>query len=104
MFKAVFMMSALLLMTSFWAYTAGDVPYISFSSNRSGNFDIYTIDINGENLRNITDSRENEAGATWSPDGRFFAYHAELNGNVDIYVMDIERKEHHRLTNDPGDD
>jgi TolB protein len=101
MFKTVFMMSVLLLLTSFWAYTAEDVPSISFSSNRSGNFDIYTIDINGENLRNITDSRENDAGATWSPDGRFFAYHAELNGNVDIYVMDLEGKERHRLTNDP---
>lgn len=104
MFKTVFMMSVLLLMTSFWAYTAEDVPSISFSSNRSGNFDIYTIDINGENLRNITDSRANDAGATWSPDGRFFAYHAELNRNTDIYVMDIDTKKSRRLTKDPGID
>ena len=104
MFKAMFVISGILLMTSFWAYTAEDVPYISFTSNRSGNFDIYTIDINGENLRNITDSRKNEAGATWSPDGHFFAYHAELNGNTDIYVMDIETKKSRRLTKDPGND
>ena len=104
MFKAMFVISVLLLMASFRAYTAEDVPYISFSSNRSGNFDIYTIDINGENLRNITDSRKNEAGATWSPDGHFFAYHAELNGNTDIYVMNIETKKSRRLTKDPGSD
>lgn len=104
MFKAMFVISVLLLMASFRAYTAEDVPYISFSSNRSGNFDIYTIDINGENLRNITDSQKNEAGATWSPDGHFFAYHAELNGNTDIYVMNIETKKSRRLTEDPGND
>lgn len=91
-------------MTSFWAYTAEDVPYISFSSNRSGNFDIYTIDINGENLRNITNSRTNDAGATWSPDGHFFAYHAAPNRNTNIYVMDIETKKSRRLTKDPGID
>lgn len=91
-------------MTSFWTHAAEDVPCISFASNRSGNFDIYTIDINGENLRNITDSRKNEAGATWSPDGHFFAYHAELNRNTDIYVMDIETKKSRRLTKDPGND
>ena len=103
MFKAMFVISVLLLMTSFWAYAAEDVPSISFSSNRSGNFDIYTIDINGENLRNITDSRTNDADATWSPDGHFFAYHSELNRNVDIYVMDIETQKSRRLTKGPWD-
>ena len=34
---------------------ASDIPYIAFSSKRSGNYDIYIIDINGKNLQQLTD-------------------------------------------------
>lgn len=103
MFKTVYLLISLLLITSVWTY-AEDVRYISFSSNQSGNADIYIIDINGENLRNITDRRTNEADATWSPDGRFLAYSSDQNGNFDIYVMDIETGKNRRLIQDPGVD
>ena len=104
MVKTVHLLGICLFVLNIWAH-AEDVPYISFSSNRSGKFDIYTIDINGENLRNITDSRRtNDASATWSPDGRFFAYHSERNGNIDIRVMDIETKKNRWLTKDIGID
>ena len=93
MFRIAYLISNFLLITSVWTH-AEAIQYISFSSNRTGNFDIYTIDVNGENLQNITNGRTNEAAASWSPDGRFFAYHsdADPNRNVDIYVMDIEKK------------
>ena len=104
MFRIAFMMPVFLLMISFSADAAEDVRYISFSSNRSGNADIYIIDTNGENLRNITDRRTNEADATWSPDGRFLAYSSDQNGNFDIYVMDIETGKNRRLIQDPGID
>ena len=54
----------------------------------------------------LTPPRTNEAAASWSPDGRFFAYHSDANSNenVDIYVMDIETGKSRRLTQDPGYD
>lgn len=104
MLKTVYLIISLLLITCVCTY-AEDVRYISFSSNREGNSDVYIIDTNGENLRNLTDRhRTNDAYATWSPNGRFFAYSSDPNGNVDIYVMDIETGENRRLTKDPGID
>lgn len=103
MFKILYLLLIFLLIISVWTY-AEDIRYISFSSNQTGNFDIYTIDTNGENLRNLTDRRTNEAAASWSPDGHFFAYHSDRTRNVDIYVMDMETRKSRRLTKDPGVD
>ena len=80
---------------------------ISFVSNRTGNFDIYVMDINGEHLHNVTNHPADYFGPwipewvpahTWSPDGRFLAYVSKQDGNWRIYVMDTRTKEHGRLT------
>lgn len=102
--KTVFMVSLFLLLLGALAYPA-EVPYISFSSNQDGNWDIYTIDINGENLHNLTNRRRtSEIIATWSPNGYSFAYSSDPNGHSDIYVMNVETKKNRRLTKDPGSD
>ena len=77
---------------------AAEIETISFASNRTGNFDIYLIDTNGENLRSLTNHPSNEYGPTWSPDGRFLAYTSNRDGNLQIYVMDLREKKHRRLT------
>ena len=80
---------------------------ISFASNRTGNFDIYVMDTNGENLRNLTNHPTDEFGPwapaglpvhTWSPDGRFLAYVSGRDGSFKIYVMDTRTWKHRRLT------
>ena len=80
---------------------------ISFASNRTGNLDIYIININSENLRNVTNHAVNhfepwvlpsEPAYTWSPDGHFLTYASEQDGDFKIYVMDTRTREHRRLT------
>ena len=76
-----------------------DVGYIAFSSLREGDYDIYMIDTNGQNLRNLTNSPDTgEFDPTFSPDGRYMAYHAHHNRNADIYVLDLETQTRRRLT------
>ncbi len=72
---------------------------VSFTSGRTGNLDIYMIDINGKNLANLTDHPSDDFSPTWSPDGRAFAYVSNRDGNPEIYVMDVNTKESRRLTN-----
>lgn len=76
---------------------AAEVGTISFISHRTGNFDIYLIDTNGENLQSLTNHPADEYDPTWSPDGRFLAYTSNRDGNLQIYVMDIREKKHRRL-------
>ena len=76
--------------------------YLSFSSLRSGNLEIYIIDTDGNNLRNLTNHPASDYAATWSPSGRSFAYGSDREGNSEIYVMDLNKNEVRRLTDHPA--
>ena len=84
---------------------ASDVPHIAFSSNRSGNYDIYVMDIDGKNLQQLTDHPANEFSPAFSPDGRWMAYvSTRHDGYPEIYVMNLRTKVSHRLTHHPKHD
>ena len=81
------------------------VEYISFSSNRNGNYDLYIIDRHGENLQRLIDHPADEIHGRWSPNGRFLAYASNENAiHFDIYVMDMRTKQRWQLTNHPNND
>lgn len=94
----VLLLSGCLLFIDNWA-DAAKSQWISFASNRTGNFDIYVVDTNGENLRNLTNHPARDLEPTWSPDGRFLAYVSNRDGDFKIYVMDTRTEELRRLTN-----
>ena len=73
---------------------ASDATHIAFTSRRTGNSDIYIMDIEGKNIRNLTDQPAWDFAPTFSPNGRWMAYVADR----DIYLMNSRTKEGHRLT------
>jgi TolB protein len=75
---------------------------IAYVSRESGGFQIYTIDITGENIRRITDGRGNHEDPTWSPDGFFIAYASNKDGRWDIYVTSWDGKRTTRMTQTGG--
>lgn len=83
---------------------ASDVPHIAFSSNRSGNYDIYVMDINGKNLEQLTNHLGNEYSPAFSPDGRWMTYVSSRDGNLEVYVMYLNTRISHRLTSHPRHD
>ena len=82
----------------------GGKQYISFASLRTGDLDIFVIDTDGNNLRNLTDHPASDYSATWSPSGGSFVYVSHRDGNGEIYVMDVNKKRVRRLTNHPARD
>ena len=98
MFGVVLLVGSGLLFIANWADAARS-DRISFASNSEGNFDIYVMDTNGENLRLLTNHPTDERDPTWSPDGRFLAYVSNRDGDFKIYIMDTRTGEHRRLTN-----
>ncbi len=73
---------------------ASDVTHIAFTSRRTGNSDIYIMNLEGKNIRNLTDHPAWDFAPTFSPNSRWMAYVADR----DIYLMNSRTKERRWLT------
>jgi TolB protein len=62
--------------------------------------DIYTVALDGRDLRRLTSERSIEVGPTWSPDGKRIAFVSDRTGSPQIYVMDADGNNLRRLTFD----
>ena len=78
---------------------------IAFASDRDGNWEIYVMDVNGENPRNLTNDPHDDRDPSWSPDGKRIVFFSNRDGHVmdgrptsEIYVMDADGSNPQRLT------
>ena len=84
-----------------WDSTAqGFESRIVFASNRDGDWDIYSMDANGDNLLQLTNDPANDEDPGCSPDGRRIVFRSERNVTPDLYVMDDDGNNVVRLTQD----
>jgi TolB protein len=89
------------------ATDAGRGGEIAFSRIRHQTGDIYVVNADGSGVRNLTRSRADDAGPSWSPDGRRIAFRrspADRFADGDIYVMNADGSGQRRLTRTPADD
>ena len=77
---------------------------IAFTSFRDGNGEIYVMDADGGNLRNLTRNPALDYAPAWSPDGGSIAFTSNRDGNFEIYVMDAKGRNLRNLTKNPSSD
>ena len=88
---------------------------ILFVSDRDWNSEIYIMDTDGNNPRNLSKNPNIDTNPSWSPDKQQIVFQRSSNakgggkdkkggGNNDIYVMDKEGKNLRQLTDHPSDD
>ena len=75
-------------------------PRIVFASNHDGNWDIYSVDVNGNNLVQLTDHPASDHFPACSPDGTRIAFISERGLTRDLYAMDSDGNNVIRLTHD----
>ena len=87
----LFIIFCLILLSCFGpsqSYTTSQ--QITFFTSRDGNFEIYSMDINGFNQVNLSLNSARDKWPKFSPDGSSIIYLSDRDGNYDIYKMDLQ--------------
>jgi hypothetical protein len=71
---------------------------IAFTTNRDGNYEIYTIRRDRTDLKRLTNSGAVDAQPEWSPDDQYIVFVSERSGNADLWVMNADGTNPHALT------
>lgn len=71
---------------------------ITFTSNRDGNDEIYSMNLDGSNPVRLTNNVAIDSYSRWSPDGSKIVFASERDGNSEIYVMNADGTNQTRLT------
>lgn len=74
-----------------------------FMSTRDGNFEVYSMDAKGENLKNLTCNKATDYAFSNFKDGRLLFY-SNRDGNDEIYIMEADGKRQQNITNHPSAD
>ena len=85
-----------------------DGKKIVFTSNRDGNWDIYVMAVDEQNLQRLTNNSSWNGFSRWSPDGKKIAFlsdrdiNPKIYGNYELYVMEANGDNQTRLTYNGG--
>lgn len=67
-------------------------------------YDIFVSDLDGANLRRLTETDGYDAEATISPDGNTIVFTSQRDGDLDLYLMNADGTNVRRITTEPGYD
>jgi Tol biopolymer transport system component len=67
-------------------------------------FDIFMSDLDGNIVKQLTNSNGYDAEATISPDGSKMIYTSTKDGDIDLYIMDLNTGREKRITHEMGYD
>ncbi len=105
--------SVIVLVLTPMMVVVGAQAQIAFTSDRDRNAEIYVMDADGKNQRNITNHPDRDSVPSWSPDGKRIAFTSKRDGHPDrrpgwitseIYVMDADGGNQQNITNHPNSD
>ncbi len=66
--------------------------------------DIFAADLDGKNLKRLTDARGYDAEGAYDASGKRIAFCSDRDGDPDLYVMNADGSDLRQLTNEPGYD
>jgi Tol biopolymer transport system component len=88
-----------------WSADGGRVVFVASSGESEMDYseDIYVMDADGSNVRQVTDTRAYESSPSFFPDGETIAFARYSNRNgADTFAMKLDGSGLTKLTDDPG--
>jgi len=79
-----------------------DIKKILFVSNQSGNEDIWSINIDGSELTQLTTNMGSDVYPAVSPDGKKIAYASQSGNSWQLYIMDWDGSNKKQITSLPN--
>lgn len=83
---------------------SGTGERIAFASDRSGNYDVYSVTVSGTGLKRLTHDRAFDGMPAYSPDGSRIAFVSNRSGSYELYTMRAGGSGVRRLTHDHAND
>lgn len=68
-----------------------DGKKIAFISARSGNWELFVVDLPSGKEQRLTDNRAADVAPAWSPDGKKLAFLSNTEGAWAVYILDVAR-------------
>jgi TolB protein len=75
---------------------------ILFESDRNGNWDIFLINEDGSDLRQITTASSNERFPAWHPKGTEIVFQSDKGGSVELFTMTHDGSDWKQITRREG--
>ena len=79
---------------------------LAFASDRSGFWDLYIMDLQSGDVKQITDSHEYDSAPSWSPDGQWLVFETYIADNLEVAIISVidPSQKIISLTQDPASD
>ena len=71
---------------------------VAFSALRGGVGDIFTVDLQSQQVANLTDDGFADFAPVYSKDGMFIVYSARVSGNQKLFRLDLDTKKKTQIT------
>jgi TolB protein len=85
---------------SFWHGWTPDGKTLAYCGERNGNYDIYSIGINGGTEKRLTQTEGLDDGPDYSPDGKYIYFNSYRTGHMQIWRMLADGSKPEQLTSD----
>jgi Tol biopolymer transport system component len=80
-----------------------DGKRILFSSNRSGNLDLWTMDLSTGALRQVTDDSAQDWDPAFTPDGKQILWDSDRTGHLEVWIANLDGSAARQVTQDGVD-
>lgn len=85
---------------SYWHGWSPDGKTLAYCAERNGEYDVYTIPVNGGDETRLTTAKGLDDGPEYSPDGKFIYFNSDRTGQMHLWRMTADGKDQTQITND----